>query len=397
MVENKQWSLIRPSLIDEVYGHTAVKNSLKKMISSKVFPNCIIFQGDSGIGKTTFAKLMAKYFVASSFLENGAPDPKDPEVIAIDTESYDKSTFRVNGGTEGSVNTFKDNSDLGAFIANEWTDKKVVLIEEFQGLSSAAQETLLLSLEEPDTNTLYIFTTTGVTGTKAKKAFDTLASRVCFFNLETPKPGDVMMFLKNFLVKIGKWDELPNDFKMEGLKYLASLFPNYRRALNELQKCYDVEAFTEDKYKPLISGSADELSVYPVIKDVLMGRKTVLVANYIKDLQNDQIQMHARAFKKYLADCEWYKLFKSVPDNNFYQNQNAAEILSGPNTLEFCVSNIYKILNYDAQKPDMVLFIAGAFGSLNKGTPTPTRTPTVESSPSTVEPTVTKTRRTLLS
>lgn len=395
MVENKQWSLIRPSSIEEVYGHSLVKNSLMKMIKSKVFPNCIIFQGDSGIGKTTFAKLMAKYFVASSFLEDGSPDPKDPEVIAVDTETYDKSVFRVNGGTEGSVNTFKDNSELGAFLANEWTDKRVVLIEEFQGLSSAAQETLLLSLEEPNTNTLYIFTTTGVTGTKAKKAFDTLASRVSFFNLETPKPGDVMLFLKSFLEKIGKWNDLPGDFRLEGLKYIASLYPNYRRALNELQKCCDAEAFTEDKYKPLVSGSADELSIYPVIKDVLMGRKTAAVAEYVKDFQNDQIQLHARAFKKYLADCEWYKMFKSVPDNNFYQNQNAAEITSGKNTLDFCVANIYKILNYDAQKADMVLFIAGAFNSLSK--PTTVTSSTVETPTKTVEPAAPKPRRTLLS
>lgn len=399
-MKNEQWSLIRPLSLSGVFGHDLVKKALYKIVKEDKYPRCIVFQGDSGIGKTTFAKLIAKYYVATMKTPEGIPDPKDPECIAVDEETYDRSVFRINGtdGDEGSKKNFTSGSELGGFLANEWVDKKVVMVEEFQGLSSAARSSLLLNLEDPNSNVLYIFTTTGVSGTKAKKEFETLASRVTFFNLETPKPGDVMKFLKSFLQDKGIWDTLPPEFQVEGLRYIGSNFQNYRRALNEVQKCVENQAYTPEQYKVLIKTDEAAESVYQVIKDVLLGEKTQRVVQYIKDLTNDTVVADSRAFKKYLADCEWYSIFNSVPDNNYYQNMNVAEILKNPNNkVGYCVSNIHKILSYDATKADMVLFIAGAYKSsqtvLRETTQVAANLNPVETASSQPQ----KTRRTLLS
>ena len=43
--------------------------------------------GKPNIGKTTFAKLLAKYIVAKQKNSDGSPDPKDEECIAVDDET----------------------------------------------------------------------------------------------------------------------------------------------------------------------------------------------------------------------------------------------------------------------------------------------------------------------
>ncbi len=361
LTKNTEWSLDRPTNLSSVFGHDSIKKLLYKYIKDDKFPNAIIFQGESGIGKTTFAKILAKHIVCSKKDEYGNPSLDDEESIAIDTETYNRRTFRINGGTEGSVNVFKDNSELYNFLESPWSvDRKVVLIEEFQGLSSAAKEALLIALEKPESDVHYIFTTTGVSGAKEKKVYETLASRAVVFNLPTPSQADVMRFLKTSLEDRNLWADLSKEFQFEGLKYIALNFQNYRRALHELQKCVEAQAFTTDEYTRLITGeSAEDLNKYQAIKDILMQRKTQNVVSFVKEMTNESVQNDIRLMKKYVADCKFYELFRTVPDGNYYQNQNAQEILGKENAVNFLSYAVNRITLYST-KNDMILLICEA-------------------------------------
>src|ERR1022692_3468443 len=52
----------RPKTLDEVIGHNAVVKSLESSFSKSTVPHAYLFIGESGVGKTTLARLLAKQF-----------------------------------------------------------------------------------------------------------------------------------------------------------------------------------------------------------------------------------------------------------------------------------------------------------------------------------------------
>ena len=50
----------RPSTFEEIIGHKDVVSSLKGLLKSNDMPHAFIFNGTSGCGKTTIARIIAK-------------------------------------------------------------------------------------------------------------------------------------------------------------------------------------------------------------------------------------------------------------------------------------------------------------------------------------------------
>src|ERR1035437_4548929 len=126
----------RPISFDEVVGHDAVVRSLQTVLkrgSSKTF----LFTGPSGVGKTTLARIVAK--------EVGCAPADLLEIDAV---------------------TFTGIDDMRAVTANLIYKPlgegavKAIIIDEFQGLSKAALQSLLKILEEPPAHVFWFLCTT---------------------------------------------------------------------------------------------------------------------------------------------------------------------------------------------------------------------------------------------
>ena len=147
----------RPQDFDSVVGQEYTTKSLKNVIKDNKISHAYIFTGPRGTGKTSSAKIFARAInclnpvdgnpcnkceLCTSFNEN-------PDVIEIDAAS--------NNGVD-DIRELIDNSRLAPSISKY----KVYIIDEFHMLSTSAFNALLLTLEEPPSNVVFILATTDI-------------------------------------------------------------------------------------------------------------------------------------------------------------------------------------------------------------------------------------------
>ena len=143
----------RPQELSEVIGNGAVIKSIKKLLSTgKGVPHSWMLYGNSGVGKTTVARIMAKEMGATplGILEkNGADHRKIDDVRQL--------------------LPYLDTPIIGS-------KSLVVILDECHQLTKEAQNALLKSLEEPPENVYFILCTTD-----PKKIINTIRTRVKMF------------------------------------------------------------------------------------------------------------------------------------------------------------------------------------------------------------------------
>lgn len=147
----------RPTCFDEVIGQDYTINILKNAFLSNKLSHAFIFTGPRGTGKTSTAKLLAKLVNCENPVD-GKPCNKcnsclnindNPDVIEIDAAS--------NTGVD-SIREIINNVK----IAPSFSKYKVYIIDEVHMLSTSAFNALLLTLEEPPQNIIFILATTEI-------------------------------------------------------------------------------------------------------------------------------------------------------------------------------------------------------------------------------------------
>lgn len=127
---------MRPTQLSEVIGAEAPKRAIAKFLETGNIPNAFLFWGPSGTGKTTLAWIVAR-----------ALQPEDSYILEI------------NGSDKNGVDDARqiaENSLSCPFNGH----KRVIIWDEVQRLTSAAQDCLLLPLERKESNTIWLFAST---------------------------------------------------------------------------------------------------------------------------------------------------------------------------------------------------------------------------------------------
>jgi DNA polymerase III gamma/tau subunit len=143
----------RPQSFDEVSGHAAVVRSLKEVCKKKD-ARVFLFSGPKGVGKTTFAYLVAQAYGCSDILDNNAATKNGIDDMREIQESLQYKSF----GTDG---------------------QRAVIIDECHGLSKQAWDSLLKVLEETPQHVVWCLCTTN-----PSKIPETVKSRCASYQLD---------------------------------------------------------------------------------------------------------------------------------------------------------------------------------------------------------------------
>lgn len=158
----------RPTVLDDVIGHTDAKLSLKNYLTSKHFHKSILLTGSPGIGKTTLALAAARTF---------GFDPL--EINASKAIRSFEDVEKIKDSCKSAVNIY-------SFIRGNTHSKTCVILDEIDGSDPHAQTKVVHWIKDP-TRRVPILCTSNEVPTIFKRNTDTVEIIRCF----PPKPSEI--------------------------------------------------------------------------------------------------------------------------------------------------------------------------------------------------------------
>ena len=185
----------RPKGFEEVVGQGHVTRALANAISLGKIHHAYLFAGTRGVGKTTFARILARALNC----EKG-PVASPCQVCASCREIFAGTAVDVQE-IDGASNTGIDDVRRlreNAAYAPARLRYKIYIIDEVHMLSKNAFNGLLKILEEPPPHTVFVFATT-----EPGKIPDTILSRVQRFDFRMLSEEEILDRLKE-MAKVEK-------------------------------------------------------------------------------------------------------------------------------------------------------------------------------------------------
>lgn len=195
----------RPHKIEDCILPETLKESFQEYVNRKEIPN-LLFTGSAGVGKTTVAKALCDEVGCDYLVINGS-DENGIETIRVKIKAY-ASSMSLAGG------------------------RKVVIIDEADYLTNAAQAAFRSAMEEYSVNCSFIFTCNF-----KHKILDALHSRCSVIEFKIPSTQKAKMATQFFkrVEYILTTEEITYD-KAVVAAVITKHFPDNRRILNELQR-----------------------------------------------------------------------------------------------------------------------------------------------------------------
>lgn len=228
----EKWELkYRPQTFDEVVGQTVNSRILESTLDDPY--HTMIFQGTSGCGKTTLARIYGKLLNAN--------------------------VIEVNAADNNGVDDMRKVLELVRLspLSNKF---RVIIIDEAHMLSNGAWNSMLKAIEEPNESTVWIFCTT-----EFNKVPLTIRGRAVTFKFYPVKPEVIIERLKFIL---DKENSVVNDL-------VLSLVANnckgqVRDAVKNLQQCVQLQVETEEQFNKVF-GIPDINGMRAYIESTLTG------------------------------------------------------------------------------------------------------------------------------
>ena len=195
----------RPREFESVCDQKALIKILERQVETKSFSNCIIFEGFSGCGKTTLARIFANK------INDGKGEPI--EVDAASNSGVDNVRMITESAIERSLDSVY----------------KVFIIDEAHMITTAGWNAFLKCIEEPPKYTIFIFCTTD-----PQKIPLTIVSRCQVHHLSRINNQSIRDRLE-YICKCERY-----KYTYDALDYITKLSEgSMRSAITYLDKCKD--------------------------------------------------------------------------------------------------------------------------------------------------------------
>lgn len=354
---------LRPLNFNQVVGNTKnielINNALKYG-----FPNFSVFIGQEGIGKTTISKILSKHLVCEEPFNglacNECSNCKSVNlnVIMNNKDTLNVVTFRMSdeGGKRAArkIEEFIRQVPIGG-------GKKVIILEECQGMSIEAQDLLLPILEYIPDDTKIIACTTN------EKALQrTFLSRANIFRFVVPTKRETVSLLTDICrregISIIGTTVIPRIVEYSGNKPRASVMTLQKLTsqgneinlslVNDFLNLINEEYYLE--YLNLLRGDMG------LILDFLdkLERDEISLVSFIKDLNNFIVKLVTLRYRQvYLPEGIVDKskaLVKSMTEEDLLKIQSiiseeTPKILDEEFAKSQLISLSFKIMNRNKQ------------------------------------------------
>ena len=216
----------RPKAIKGIIGNKQVKDVVNGYFYSRKIAKSWLLFGESGAGKTSLARIIARTINCQDLSEDNTPCGKC-ESCNLSLEAHPDIT-EINGTAYGKIETSR--SLINSSVYNPHFNFKVFIIDEVQGLSNSAKEALLKPFEEPPAKTVWMVCTT-----EPECIPYTVRGRCVSLNLKYPEVDEVKRFL--FRVAKKEYTSLQVNLLKPHLKYIVeSCFSQPRLSLVNMEK-----------------------------------------------------------------------------------------------------------------------------------------------------------------
>ena len=171
----------RPKTFDEIVGQGHVTRALANAITSGKIHHAYLFSGTRGVGKTTFARILAR---ALNCEKGPTPTPclTCPSCLEVGSGT---DVQEIDGASNTGIDDIRSLRENAAYAPSRLR-YKVYIIDEVHMLSKQAFNGLLKTLEEPPPHVVFILATT-----EPNKIPDTILSRVQRFDFRMLTDAEV--------------------------------------------------------------------------------------------------------------------------------------------------------------------------------------------------------------
>lgn len=329
IVTARKW---RPQKFVEVVGQEHITTTLKNAIKEGRIAHAYLFAGPRGVGKTTTARILAKALNCLKPIDN-EPCNKCEMCKAIQAGQL-MDIIEIDGASNRGIDEVRALRESVKYAPTRG-NYKVYIIDEVHMLTKESFNAFLKTLEEPPSQTLFIFATTDV-----HKVPLTIISRCQRFDFRRIE----LETIKKLLSKIAKSEQIEIDDKT-----LTLIARKADGALRDAESYFDqvvafcgkkVDSTTVSKILNLID---DE--VYFKISDAILDKNFKSVFEV-----TNQIYKNGWNFTDFMEGLiEHFRNIMSVIITGNSDNVESAEIFRNKYmgyTDKFNKSDILRLLNF---------------------------------------------------
>lgn len=131
----------RPIKMKDVIGQEDFKNMVRTIQKTGVVPKAVLFTGDTGKGKTTLARVLARY------------------INKVTEISQANDIFEYNIGVNGTADDIRDLVSKLRFMPRNPSHKSIYILDEVHRLTKTSASALLKEIEEPPSHVVFLLCT----------------------------------------------------------------------------------------------------------------------------------------------------------------------------------------------------------------------------------------------